>query len=612
MEQPDLSPDAPWKRRFRAWSIASAAVASRAASRGIATTNRSGVQQVYAWDVPSGDLRQLTFAPAGKIMASLSPDGRFIYYLNDEQGNEIGHVVRVPFEGGEAEDVTPDMPPYALGGLAMSRDGRHLAFTEATREGFHTHLIELGAGGEIGDRRLLYHTRPLMRGVQLSNDGALAMLALTERSQSTDMDLAAIDTVTGERVGELYDDGASVAPARFSRVAGDERVLCSTTRSGVSRPVIWNPRSGARLDLDFEDVPGDVLPVDWSENGGKLLLMQVHEAVQRLAVYALDEANLTWLDHLPGTMMGVHFAPDGEIYALRSDSTRPARVVALDEQTGAERRVLLQGDDAPAGVPWRSISFPSTEGAHIQAWLAQPPGDGPFPTILDTHGGPSAVAMEYFHPRAQSWVDHGFAFLSINYRGSVTFGREFENCIRGDLGHWETDDMAAAQAWLTETGVAMHHQIFLFGASYGGYLTLLGLGKLADLWAGGIAQVAIADWVLMYEDQAETLRRFQVALFGGTPEELPEQHARSSPITYADRVRAPLLVIQGSNDTRCPARQMHAYEKKMRELGKEIEVVWFDAGHGSFAIEQNIEHQEHMLQFAYRVLRSAKEGALGA
>jgi dipeptidyl aminopeptidase/acylaminoacyl peptidase len=116
----------------------------------------------------------------------------------------------------------------------------------------------------------------------------------------------------------------------------------------------------------------------------------------------------------------------------------------------------------------------------------------------------------------------------------------------------------------------------------------------------------------MYEDQAETLRRYQVALFGGTPEERPEQHARSSPITYADRVRAPVLVIQGSNDTRCPSRQMHAYEEKLRELGKEIELVWFDAGHGSFAIEQNIEHQEQMLQFAYRVLAAVTEGTPGA
>jgi dipeptidyl aminopeptidase/acylaminoacyl peptidase len=144
--------------------------------------------------------------------------------------------------------------------------------------------------------------------------------------------------------------------------------------------------------------------------------------------------------------------------------------------------------------------------------------------------------------------------------------------------------------------------VFLTGGSYGGYLTLLGLGRLPELWAGGIAIVAIADWRLMYDDQAETLRRYQVALFGGAPDEKPAEHERASPISYADRVRAPVLVIQGENDTRCPARQMRVYEEKMLELGKDIEILWFDAGHGSFATEQNIEHTERILQFMQRVL----------
>ena len=167
--------------------------------------------------------------------------------------------------------------------------------------------------------------------------------------------------------------------------------------------------------------------------------------------------------------------------------------------------------------------------------------------------------------------------------------------------------MAAAHQWLIDNGIALAGQVFLQGASYGGYLTLMGLGKLPDLWAGGMGIVAIADWTLMFDDQAETLRRYQAALFGGTPSELPEQHAASSPITYASAINAPLLVIQGANDTRCPPRQMKVYQEKLLELGKDLHVHWFEAGHGSYAIEQNIEHQELMLEFAYRVLRERAE-----
>jgi len=91
-------------------------------------------------------------------------------------------------------------------------------------------------------------------------------------------------------------------------------------------------------------------------------------------------------------------------------------------------------------------------------------------------------------------------------------------------------------------------------------------------------------------------------LFGGSPDETLEATRRSSPITYADQINAPIFVIQGENDTRCPARQMKVYEEKLKSLGKSITVYWFDAGHGSRAQEQQIEQQEMMLRFAYQVL----------
>jgi dipeptidyl aminopeptidase/acylaminoacyl peptidase len=118
-----------------------------------------------------------------------------------------------------------------------------------------------------------------------------------------------------------------------------------------------------------------------------------------------------------------------------------------------------------------------------------------------------------------------------------------------------------------------------------------------------MAGIAIADWAMMYEDSAETLRGYMAALFGGTPEEKPGQYAASSPITYADRVAAPVLIIQGENDTRTPPRPVRAYEEKLRALGKPIDVVWFDAGHGVWAqVELGIRHQELMVQFACRVV----------
>ncbi|MFO7168886.1 MAG: prolyl oligopeptidase family serine peptidase, partial [Chloroflexota bacterium] len=297
-----------------------------------------------------------------------------------------------------------------------------------------------------------------------------------------------------------------------------------------------------------------------------------------------------------------YFASDDEIFAHWTDSTHPPQLIALDARSGAQTHVVMPAGDVPPSRPWRSVSFPSADGTTIQGWLATPEGEGPFPTILETHGGPTAVTLDGWDPGSQMWLDHGFAFLTINYRGSTTFGKAFEEAIYGDLGRLEVEDMAAARDWLVREGIAREDAIFLTGWSYGGYLTLMGLGVRPELWAGGMAGIAIADWAIQYEDTAPTLRGYQEAIFGGSPAEKPEQYAKSSPITYAERVRAPVLVIQGRNDTRCPSRPMELYEQRLRQLGKQIEVEWFEAGHGSYDVEQQIQHHELMLRFALRVL----------
>jgi dipeptidyl aminopeptidase/acylaminoacyl peptidase len=259
----------------------------------------------------------------------------------------------------------------------------------------------------------------------------------------------------------------------------------------------------------------------------------------------------------------------------------------------------------PPGHAWKSVTFPSSDGTIIQAWLSLPEGEGPFPTILHTHGGPTGVMNETFSASAQAWVDHGFAFLTVNYRGSTTFGKVFQNQIVGDLGHWEVEDVRAALDWLITHGIAERGRILKTGYSYGGYMTLMCMGRLPEYFAGGMAGIAIADWNLMYEDQAPTLRGYQVALFGGTPETQGEQYRISSPITYLENVKAPILIIQGRNDTRCPVRQMQVYLDKAKELHKDIRIEWFNAGHGSMNVEESIHHQKLMIDFAYEVLGAA-------
>ena len=598
-----LDDAAPWKQRFRAPVILWTQLAKAAPTRGLAASNPSGVYQLYAWDVPTGELTQLTNRPEGQVFGVLSPDGRYVYYLHDQQGNEIGHYVRVPFEGGESQDITPDMGPYSSFWLSASHAGNLLGFTVADSDGFHIRCTNLGPESALGTWRTLYQSKLLAFGPLLSHSGEIAVVHSTERTGMQHFSLLAFDTASGEQIGELWDGPeSSLEAATFSPCPDDFRLLATTNRTGVKRPLIWNPRTGERTDLPLEGLEGEIFPLDWSPDGERILLCQFNHAVQQLYTYDLADDILRRLDH-PSGYGRAYFGPEGEIFAHWQDSTHPPRLIALDRETGVQTRTVLAASEVPPGHPWKSVAFLSSDGQEIQGWLGLPDGEGLFPTILETHGGPEAVTPDAFSAQSQAWLDHGFAFLTINYRGSTTFGREFQEQIWGDLGHWEVEDMVAARNWLVEQGIARPDQILLTGWSYGGYLTLQALGKVPDLWAGGMAGIAIADWAIMHEDSADTLKGYMVALFGGTPEEKPEQYSASSPITYAERIKAPMLIIQGRNDTRTPARPVEMYEEKMRALGKSIEVHWFDTGHlGSFAqVEQSIEHQELMLRFAYRI-----------
>jgi dienelactone hydrolase len=600
MKALDLSPEADWRKRFRAAYIHWADMALKNQNRGLVCTNKDGVYQLYAWDIPTGELRQVTDEPMGVMGGIIASDGSHIYYLKDEGGNEIGHIVRVPFTGGEVEDITPDMPVYSSLWYTQNRLGNLTGFMANGTDGFKVYVK-----AEDGAPKLLHQSESICFGPSFSCDGKIAVIHSSERTKSLDLSLLVFDIETGQQIREFWEQGASIEGSIFSPIAGDPRLVCTSSASGFERPLIWNALTGECIPLQLRGIPGSVQPQSWSDDAEQIMLCQVYQAQYQLYRYEVSTHTAVKLAHPVGTLgrwsLGL-FAPPGEIWVTWEDSAHPSRLIALDEKTGAFKRDVLKAGDVPDGKSFQSVTLTSENGDTIQGWLAVPDGEGPFPTVLETHGGPTSVRGSQFSSRGQCWLDHGFAFFTLNYHGSITFGKDFEKSIWGNLGELEIQDMAAVYKWLVENKIAQSDAVLLTGESYGGYLTLQALGRRPELWAGGMAEIAIADWKTMYEDEAESLRGYQRALFGGAPDDVPEATRKSSPITYAEQVKAPILVIQGENDTRTPARQLRVYEEKLKSLGKQIEVHWFNAGHGSRAQEQQIEHQELMLNFAYRVL----------
>ncbi|MGH2451804.1 MAG: alpha/beta hydrolase family protein, partial [Candidatus Limnocylindria bacterium] len=281
------------------------------------------------------------------------------------------------------------------------------------------------------------------------------------------------------------------------------------------------------------------------------------------------------------------------VWLLLSRSAAPPAVLSV---AGA---VVLrpEGERAPEGVAYADRDV---DGVH--AFVAEPSSGRPHPTIFIVHGGPEANDRDEFSPGVQAWVDHGFAVALVNYRGSSGYGKAWRDAIKARPGLTELEDIAKVADRLVAEGLADGSLLVLSGGSWGGYLTLLGLGTQPGRWALGIAGVPIGDYVAAFEDEMEPLKRYDAALFGGTPDEVPERYRERNPITFADRVRAPVLMLVGLNDPRCPSRSADIYEARLRELGKPFETYRYEAGHGSLVVDEQLRQVERQIAFAARHL----------
>jgi WD40 repeat protein len=343
--------NAAWKLRYRAPYIASAQMARANPSRGLVTSTSTGQYQLYAWDVKSSHLRQLTFRSQGTLFGMISPDGRYIYYLEDEGGNEIGHFVRILFEGGKPEDITPDIPPYSAFGISSNRVGNMLGSTISNNEGFHALVWKVDTDGSLDKPIELHHSHRMMFGPTLSYSGEVGVIMTPKPSEFQYYGLKVFELSSGKLLKELRDESASIMASAFSPIKDDLRLLASSTQSGNNRPFTWDVSTGERIELNLPEIPGDISILDWAADGNRILLANTNMAVQQLYIYELNSNKLTKLNHPPGFYgMGTVFMPDAmitnhEIIAGWQDSTHPPQVIALDRRIGEKTRTVLSAGE---------------------------------------------------------------------------------------------------------------------------------------------------------------------------------------------------------------------------------------------------------------------------
>jgi len=589
-----------WERRFRAPTVSLPTWSRAAPDRLVYATNEGGVWQVHAWDLASGARWRVTDDPIGVPDGAPTADGRGVVWFHDETGDEFGRHLVAPFEGGRGVTLFPGVPEGWPSGLALGRsvsavglgleDGSFAVWLvppdgpprELVR---HHELLEVGGAWRGGSA---------LGG--LSADERLLCVAHAEHGDSLHPALRVYDVASGEAVGELWDGpGLGLSAWAWSPVPGDARLAVVHEREDLERPAIWDLSTGERVDLAL-DLSGPVDRVlDWWPDGSALLLCHSHEGRDRLFRFEIASGRLAAVDHPEGTVTDARVRPDGEVW-FRMSSGRSAPRVG----SSRGRDVLApEGERAPDGRPYRPWAF-AGPGGRVHGFVVTPEGPGPFPTVLEIHGGPHWHWADAFSPLVQAWVDHGFAVALVNYRGSTGYGRAWRDAIVGNPGLTELDDLMAGVDDLVARGVADPERLVCSGESWGGYLTLLALSLHPERWACGVAGVPVGDYVAAYEDEAPALQAMDRGLFGGGPEEVPDAYRERSPITYVDRVKAPVLVLAGENDSRCPIRQIDRYVEALRARDGEVEVYRYTTGHSSFLVDERVRQMRARLDFVLR------------
>jgi dipeptidyl aminopeptidase/acylaminoacyl peptidase len=615
----DPEREARWRARFTAPRVSLPEWALDAPDRCVYRSNASGTWEIYAWDRATDIHRQVTSRPNGTYAATLSPDGEQIWWFADSDGDEFGHWVAEPFAGSpvsyDASEPPPAVPgptggqPDALdgysAGLVIGRD--LVALGTATDEGSSIWWSRSGKPAEL----IYQHNEDAGVGA-LSHDETLLAISHSEHGDSRHPSLRVLRigaTGATEVAGELSDGpGKGLSPLAFPELDGDSRLLVGHERRGRDELLIWDVATGEQTELSI-DLPGE-LAGDFYPDGTALLVVHTHAARATLHRYELagpTAGELTTLDTAPGCVGSAGVRPDGTVEYSCSSAANPPSVRALHPE-GDRELLAPPGARAPGSVPVTDAWVPSPSGlGDVHALVSVPEGgEGPaqpLPTVFALHGGPHAADEDRFSAARAAWVDAGFAVIEVNYRGSTGYGTAWRDAIEGNPGHTELADVAAVHEWAVAEGLADPKRCVVEGWSWGGYLALLALGVQPRLWAAGVAGVPVADYLAAYEDEMEQLRSFDRALFGGSPSQLPARYREASPISYVDQVKAPVLILAGENDPRCPIRQVGNYLTALAALPeRDCQVVRFDAGHGSLVVADSMRHHAAEIAFARRVV----------
>ena len=551
---------------------------------------------IFIQKIGDSSATQLTFEEKRDISGYFWPNNEQLVFLKDDAGDENFHLFGVDIDGSNPISFTDfdGVRAQIIDDLPDQKDFIIIGLNKRNKQVFDPYRLNL----KSGKISILAENPGNIQGWMFDHEGKLRIATAIVDGVNTsllyrDSEQEEFKTIVTTNFKEGF------SPQFFTF---DNKNIIGTSNLGRDKSVVveFDPSTGKEVKELYGNEDYDVGGVAYSRK--RKVITAAYYNSWKSERHFFDQQSKALFEkvqnHLPGYEISVSGMSDDEnIFIIRtySDKSLGAYFIYNAKEDNLDKIVevspWIDENEMSNQLP---ISYNSRDGLKINGYLTLPKGYDmenakDLPVVINPHGGPWARDEWGFNPEIQFLANRGYAVLQMNFRGSVGYGRKFWEASFKKWGREMQDDITDGTQWLIDQGIADKKRIAIYGGSYGGYATLMGLVKEPQLYAAGVDYVGVSNmftfmktippyWEPMLEMMYEMV---------GDVEKDSAMLREVSPVFHVDKIKAPLFIAQGANDPRVNVDESDQMVKAMKEKGIEVEYLVKDnEGHG-FRNEEN-------------------------
>jgi dipeptidyl aminopeptidase/acylaminoacyl peptidase len=584
-------------------------------------SNMSGRNNIWMVSAEGGWPTQLTVSDQRQSSVAWSPDGKWIAYQSDYDGDEQWDIFIASPKTGKVVNLTSTRE-IAESDPTWSPDGRYLAYLvkPKTSAAYEIDIYDMVM------REVKHLTTNTPQDKRNSNPiwskNGKYIVYTQEQAKGTDSNIFIADVATGKsslltpHEGEqLYlandidpspiPDGGRVLITSNVANGYDNIGLLDFSDKGGSVTGVLHPGASKWLTKDKWEIRGG----EFSPDGKRLTFSANIDGNEDIYLHDLATGKSTALPIPKGVNepAGGHsaFTKDGSrLLYYHNGPTAPGDLWVYTLATGKSHQVthsLVAGVRSEDMVEPYLVHYPSRDGKWTISALLYVPfnmaRNGQNAAIIYIHGGPTSQTMNSFNRFVQYAANQGYMVLAPNYRGSTGYGKEFQQANLFDMGGGDLQDVLAGVDWIKQTGHLDPKKIAVMGGSYGGYLSMMSVTKAPEVWAAGVPIVPFVNWFTEIENEDPVLQQSDLATMGDVVKNKALYEERS-PINFIDQIKAPLLLLAGGHDPRCPKSETQQVVDAIKKRGGTVDYkVYENEGHGFARVENQIDAYKRVADF---------------